>query len=42
MYLKAAIKASFPKNLCDYMVKIAIRVCSVFNGRTGATKQSLE
>jgi hypothetical protein len=32
MYPEAAIKASFLKNLCDYMVKIANKVSFTFDG----------
>jgi hypothetical protein len=42
MYREAAIKASFPKNLCDYMVEIANKVSFVFDGHLNARKQSHE
>jgi hypothetical protein len=42
MYPEAIIKASFPKNLCDYRVKIANKVSFTFDGRPDARKQSHE
>jgi hypothetical protein len=42
MYPKAAIKASFPKNLRNYKVKIANKVSFAFNERPDAKKQSHE
>jgi hypothetical protein len=42
MYPKAAIKASFPKILCDYMVEIANKVSFAFDRRPDARKQCHE
>jgi hypothetical protein len=42
MYHEATIKASFPKNLCDYRVKIANKVSFAFDWRLDARKQSHE
>jgi hypothetical protein len=42
MYPEAIIKASFPKKLCDYRVKIANKVSFTFDGRPDARKQSHE
>jgi hypothetical protein len=35
MYPEAAIKALFPQNLCEPMVKIANKVGFAFDGRVG-------
>jgi hypothetical protein len=42
MYPKAAIKASFPKNLCDYRVEIANKVSFAFDRRPDTRKQCHE
>jgi hypothetical protein len=42
MYPEAAIKASFPKNLWDYRVKIANKVSFIFDRRPVTKNQSHE
>jgi hypothetical protein len=42
VYPEAAIKASFPKKLCDYKVEIANKVSFAFDGCPNARKKSHE
>jgi hypothetical protein len=42
MYPKAAIKASFPKKLCDHRIEIANKVSFAFDEHPDGKKQSHE